>query len=302
VEAKRFLVVTADDFGIGPATSHGILDLARLGLVTSTVLLVNSPHAEAAVRAWRQTGATLEVGWHPCLTLDRPILPARHVPSLVGPDGRFWMLGSFLRRLALGRIVAAEVEAELQAQYDRFRELVVGPPATVNSHHHVQVFPPVGDRLARVLNQARPLPYLRRVREPWRLLVQVPGARRKRLLLSSFGRREARRRSAAGFPGNDWLIGITDPPCVTDPEFFARWLTRTPGEVVELICHPGYLDETLVGRDCTTTDGQLMRRVREFHLLRHPSFEAACNRAGFRLVTAAELAHRRLGRGGAHAA
>ena len=52
--SQRFLVVTADDFGIGPATTHGILELALQGRVTATVLLVNSPHAEAAVRAWRQ--------------------------------------------------------------------------------------------------------------------------------------------------------------------------------------------------------------------------------------------------------
>src|SRR5437588_127944 len=44
----RCLVVVADDFGIGPATSRGILDLAAKGLVTGTVLLVNSPYAEEA--------------------------------------------------------------------------------------------------------------------------------------------------------------------------------------------------------------------------------------------------------------
>ena len=39
----------ADDFGIGPGTSQGILDLAAAGrLVTATVLLVNSPHRESA--------------------------------------------------------------------------------------------------------------------------------------------------------------------------------------------------------------------------------------------------------------
>lgn len=301
MEEKRFLVVTADDFGIGPATTQGILDLARLGVVTSTTLLVNSPHAEAAVRAWRRAGAALELGWHPCVTLDRPILPARQVSSLVGGNGGFRPLGGFLARLALGRINSAELEAELQAQYNRFRDLVGRPLAMVNAHHHVQVFPPVGDVLARVLHQARPLPYLRRVREPWRLVAQVPGARRKRLLLSFLGRGEARRRRAQGFPGNDWLAGVTNPPYVADPDFFSRWLTYTPGKVVELCCHPGHLDETLVGRDCTTTDGMLMRRVREFHLLYQPSFKAACDRAGFRLVSGAELAVR-VASGEAHAA
>ena len=75
VDAVRYLVVTADDFGIGPATSRGILDLAAEGLVTCTVLLVNSPYAAEAVDAWKATGRRLELGWHPCLTLDPPVAP-----------------------------------------------------------------------------------------------------------------------------------------------------------------------------------------------------------------------------------
>src|SRR6185369_13232462 len=71
LDAKRYLVVTADDYGIGPATSQGILDLAAQGRVTCSVLIVNTDYAELAVRAWRQAGRPLELGWHPCLTLDR---------------------------------------------------------------------------------------------------------------------------------------------------------------------------------------------------------------------------------------
>ena len=49
MDAQRYLVVTADDYGIGPATSQGILELALQERVTATVLLVNSPHAESSV-------------------------------------------------------------------------------------------------------------------------------------------------------------------------------------------------------------------------------------------------------------
>ncbi len=56
MDATRFLVVIADDYGIGPETSRAILELAARKVVTGTVLLVNSPHAEGAVRAWRQSG------------------------------------------------------------------------------------------------------------------------------------------------------------------------------------------------------------------------------------------------------
>lgn len=281
VDSPRYLVVIADDYGIGPATSSGILDLAGRGRITGAVLLVNSPFAEASVCAWRESGVPLEIGWHPCLTLDRPVLPAEQVPSLVGSDGCFRPLGAFVRRLACGRARRSEVAAELNAQYRRFIELIGRRPLFVNAHHHVQVFWPVGAILRELLCRQEPLPYIRRIREPWTMLPAIPGARAKRVLLSTLGRLDARMQDEADFPGNDWLAGITDPPCVRDPDYMARWLTRIPGRVVELACHPGHWDPTLVGRDCTWTDGMLQRRTRERELLDQPGFEEACRRAGF---------------------
>jgi predicted glycoside hydrolase/deacetylase ChbG (UPF0249 family) len=294
-DQKRRLVVTADDFGIGPATTQGILELAILRRITASVLLVTSPYAESAVKAWRQAGQPLELGWHPCLTLDQPILRAERVPSLVDREGRFWPLGRFMSRLFTGLIRTDHIAAELHAQHDRFRDLVGKAPAVINSHHHVQVFPGVGAALCRVLEHTRPLPYIRRVREPWGLLMHIPGAKKKRMFLTLLGRRNARHQGRSGFPGNDWLAGITDPPNVADPNFFTRWLNRVPGQVVELTCHPGHLDPCLIGRDCTANDGQVQRRVREWHLLRQPTFIDACRSAGFTLVSPSELLHERRG-------
>jgi predicted glycoside hydrolase/deacetylase ChbG (UPF0249 family) len=299
MDASRFLVVTADDYGIGPETSRGVLDLAACGVVSSAVLLVNAPHAADAVRAWRRSGVPLELGWHPNLTLDRPAAGAAAVPSLVGPDGRFFPLGAFVRRLLLGLARPRDLERELAAQYRLFLDLVGRPPTLVNTHQHVAVFPPVGDLLLAVLRRQRARPYFRRVREPWATLRRVPGARPKRLLLNALGRPFARRLERAGYPGNDWLVGVADPDGADDPDFFARWLRWAPGRVVELMCHPGHRDSTLVGRDCAAPDDGLMRRrPAELALLARPDFLDACRRAGFRLVAPSALAPR----GIAHAA
>jgi len=133
------------------------------------------------------------------------------------------------------------------------------------------------------------------------MLAAVPGARTKRMLLSVLGRSNAASQVRLGFPGNDWLAGITDPPCVKDPQFLARWLARIPGRVVELTCHPGHRDETLLGRDASESDGQMQRRVDELHLLRQPSFREACRRAGFTLMSPRDWL-KLPGRGVAHAA
>ncbi|HVS37640.1 MAG TPA: ChbG/HpnK family deacetylase [Gemmataceae bacterium] len=285
MEATRFLIVLADDFGIGPETSRGILELAARGVVTGTVLLVNSPYASEAAAAWRRAGASLELGWHPCLTMDPPLAGADRVPSLVGPDGCMWPLGKFLVRLATGRIRSQEIHRELSAQYDRFVELVGRPPSVVNSHQHVALFPPVGRLLRRLLQGVQPPPFVRRLGEPTSMLARIHGARLKRAGLSSLGRWAARPWRRTGFPGADWLAGVTDPKWVQDPAFFTRWLVRMPGRVVELACHPGRLDVTLDGRD---GDGLQRRREDEHRLLADPSFDEACRRAGFRRVAPSE--------------
>jgi chitin disaccharide deacetylase len=290
---KRFLVVVADDFGMGPHTSAGILDVADRGAITASVLLVNSPHAEQAVRSWRQRGCPMELGWHPNLTLDAPLSPSYRVPSLVGRDGKLCPLNGFLRRWSLGGLNAQELERELAAQLERFRDLVGYLPTVVNTHQHVGVFAPVGDILMKVLKDRGCRPYLRRVREPLGSLLGVPGARVKRALLNLQGRRLAKRQEKEEFPGNDWLAGITDPPWVKNADFFRRWLHAVPGQQVELMCHPGYQDPTLLGRDCQIGDGLLQRRVDELLLLKNPTFLEAVHDAGFTLATPLELCRTR---------
>jgi chitin disaccharide deacetylase len=288
-EAARKLVVTADDFGIGPATSAGILDVAERGAVTAAVLLVNSPHAQEAVTAWRRRGQPMELGWHPNLTLDEPVLPRCLVSTLVDSTGHLLPLRQFAQRWLRGGFRREEIERELAAQLDRFYDLVGQWPTSVNTHQHVGVFAPMGELVLRVLQQRCLRPFLRRVREPWRLIRAVPGARIKRTWLTWQGRRWARLQDQLGFPGNDWLLGITDPKWVKDPDFHRHWLLAAPGRIVELMCHPGRLDPTVLGRDCHRGDGLMERRVDELKLLLRPDFLTAVADAGFTLVAPSQL-------------
>ena len=286
---SRRLIVMADDFGIGPGTSQAILDLATQGKVTGTVLIVNSPFAADAVSSWRRSRSSLEVGWHPNLTLDHPIAAPEKIPSLVRADGSLHTLGSFMKRLMFGRIRTNEAEIELRAQYERFIALVGHAPAFLNGHQHVHIFKPIALALQRIVGEQCPRPYVRRVREPWGVIRRVPGARLKRVMLSHSGRRTGGIYDSLGCPGNDTLAGITDPAYVTDPLYFTRWLGCVPGEVVELACHPGYWDDTLHGRDCEVGDGKAQRRVDELDLMSRPSFMDACRKAGFRLTSISSM-------------
>jgi predicted glycoside hydrolase/deacetylase ChbG (UPF0249 family) len=185
-----------------------------------------------------------------------------------------------------------DIAAEFGAQLDRYRALVGQPPALVNAHQHIILFPPLGAIILDVLAQRACLPYIRRVREPWGVWLRVRGARVKRLLLSALGRRQSRRQAQRGFPGSDWLAGVTDPPWVRDPHFHKHWFARVPGRVVELVCHPGFEDQTLLGRDCVPADGLMQWRVDELALLDRPEFLAAATDAGFNLLSPTQWSHR----------
>lgn len=121
------------------------------------------------------------------------------------------------------------------------------------------------------------------------MLKQIPGARGKRAILTTLGSRNARRLDLGRFPGNHFLAGITDPPLVADPDFLERWLTRMPGRLVELSCHPGHHDPTLIDRNGERLSELSMRRVREFALLNRPGFREMCTRAGFIIISPGAL-------------
>lgn len=102
MSSMRWLVVTADDFGITNGINRGVIQAHREGILTSASLMVDRPACEEAAalaRRWR----TLSVGIH--LELD--------------PGG------------------AGRIPAELDRQFARFTKLVGSAPTHADSHHDV---------------------------------------------------------------------------------------------------------------------------------------------------------------------
>ena len=147
----------------------------RMGSVTGTVLLVNSPYADEDVRLWKQAGRIGEMGWHPNLNLDKPIAAPHRVTSLLAADGSFASLGTLLIRMAAGRIKYQEVILELEAQLQRFCDLVGHPPGLINGHKHIHAFPIVSRALREILQRWNLRPFMRRVGEPVRCLRAIRG-------------------------------------------------------------------------------------------------------------------------------
>ncbi len=170
------LVLHADDFGMCPAITDGILDGFERGLLTSTSVLANAPDAARALAAWKRLGehrrgshlascpqrrrlgdplCDFDLGVHLNLTQGRPLSGERFPAELLDGEGRFPGISVLLRRLRrAGGSLAAAVEAELEEQI----QFVLDHgqrPSHLNGHQYVEHVPLVGRIVASLLARFR---------------------------------------------------------------------------------------------------------------------------------------------------
>lgn len=207
----RRLIVNADDFGLTPGVSAGILAAHRHGIVTSTTMLATADVDRESLAAARDSA--LGIGLHVNLTLGRPLTRGR---SLVDGEGRFVRDA----RRAAARADARDVRAEVEAQVERFQKLLGRAPTHLDTHHHVGLYPPVREVVLDVA-QALGVP----VRS------QDDGAR-------------ARARTA-GLRTPDHFFGESGPPAYWSLGQTLRRLRALPPGVSEFMTHPGWFDDGL---------------------------------------------------------
>jgi predicted glycoside hydrolase/deacetylase ChbG (UPF0249 family) len=136
----RLLIVSADDFGLTPGISRGILEAHQRGIVTSTSVVAVGPAFGAFAGQLRDSG--IDVGVHLCAVgADPPLLPAHDIPSLVDDRGRFprsWPV--FVRRALGGRIDPDDLRRELDCQIEAVRSSGVRI-SHLDSHQHLHLLP-----------------------------------------------------------------------------------------------------------------------------------------------------------------
>jgi predicted glycoside hydrolase/deacetylase ChbG (UPF0249 family) len=145
------LVVNADDFGMTAAISRGILRAHRDGIVTSTSLLGNCDDL-AGARALLAEAPGLGVGVHLTLIGGRPVSDPAAVPSLLAAGGGGAFASGpqeFFTAWARGRIDAADIQRELDAQVGRARDAGLELDH-LDTHRHLGFLPAVGRALEAV--------------------------------------------------------------------------------------------------------------------------------------------------------
>src|SRR5450432_1049632 len=146
---QKFLIVTADDFGLHEAVNEAVEQASRSGVLTAARLMVAAPAADDAVRRARHL-PNLRIGLHLVLADGRAALAPRLIPDLVDPDGRMnsRMFHNSLRFFAFPA-VRRQLEAEIRAQVSAFARTGLKLDH-VNLHKHFHLHPTLLEILLRV--------------------------------------------------------------------------------------------------------------------------------------------------------
>jgi chitin disaccharide deacetylase len=289
----KFLIVTADDFGLSEAVNLGVEQAAREGILTAASLMVGAPGAADAVRRAREL-RHLSVGLHLVLADGWSVLPRRRIPALVDAEGRFGnnMVRDGVRFFALPT-VRRQLEAEIRAQFQAFADTGL-PLDHVNAHKHFHLHPTLLEMLVRIGGEFR-LAAVRLPREPaWaaRRAVGAIAGPAVAGLLSPWLAMMRRRLRAAGIAHNDYVFGLSDSGSMNEPRLL-EILGRLPQGITEIYLHPAVESGAAISPAMRE-----YRHAEELAALTSPRVRAAvsaCGAAtgGFRRLLAARAQERR---------
>jgi predicted glycoside hydrolase/deacetylase ChbG (UPF0249 family) len=252
VAPLRRIWLCADDYGLSPGVNRAIRDLIERGRLNATSVMVvgqSSGRDEiSALKAAAASSPRCAIGLH--VTLTAPFRPlTMHFRPLDG--GMFLPFPKLLRAGLFGRLDPEIIRAELIMQLAAFIDMFGCAPDFVDGHQHAQLFPGVRDAFLRAVKQAAPNAW---VRQGGR---NQPLARRlgspKALVLDVLSAQFRRRASRANIAFNPGFAGAYD--FTRRPDFGAlmrQFLDGLP-EGGLIMCHPGFVDDTLVSLDPLTT-------------------------------------------------
>ena len=250
--ALRRIWLCADDYGLAEGVNRAIRDLISRGRLNATsVMVVGAAIGRAEVAALQEAAANsprCAIGLHATLTAPFRPLTMHFRPT---DGGLFLPFPNLLRSGLLRRLDPEMIEDEVLAQLAAFKELFGRAPDFVDGHQHAQLFPQVRDGFLRAVKEAAPDAWVRQGGRPKPLagLLGAPKAAVLDVLSAQF--RKLAARAAIDFnPAFPAAYELTKAPDfgVLMGEFLAG---LPEGGLV--MCHPGFVDETLESLDPLTT-------------------------------------------------
>ena len=272
--AVRRIWLCADDYGISPGVNRGIRELIEMGRLNATSVMVVGPAIGrdeiALLNDAVAKNPNCAIGLH--ATLTAPFHPVTmHYRPLRGEQ--FLPLAHKLRGSLLRRFDPEMIRAEIAAQIATFVTLFGRPPAYVDGHQHVQIFPQVRDAFLAAVKVGAPDAWVRQSGRIQKLSQRLDQP--KALLLDTLSSSFRKRATHAGVAFNPGFAGAYDFAKASDfGALMAGFLHGLPDGGL-IMCHPGHVDDILISLDPFTD-----QRARELDYLASDDFPRLLEASG----------------------
>ncbi len=263
-DGTRRFWLCADDYGISASVNAAIRDLIARGRINATSVMVSAPSFTRgeATSLLDVAAPAAAIGLH--VTLTAPFAP---LVSGFSPlrDGAFLTLSTVARRALMRSLNPESLAREIAGQFAAFRAAFGRAPDYVDGHHHIHVFPQIGEAVLRAIKDTAPDAWVRQCGRA------VPLRRRfadsKALILDGLSRRFRRLAAQSSVRTNPAFAGAYAFNARADfARLFPSFLDSLPDGGV-IMCHPGTVDAELVRLDPLTD-----LREREYAFLAGDSF------------------------------
>ena len=247
----RHIWLCADDYGISPGVNRGIRDLIAQGRLNATSVMTVGPaigrDEVSALTAAAASRPGCAIGLHATLTAPfRPL--TMHFKPVDG--GQFLAFPKLLRAGLLRRLDPEIIHAELMVQFASFRELFGRAPDFVDGHQHAHLFPQARDAFLAAVTEAAPNAWVRQCGRVQPLMQRLGAP--KAVVLDWLSAQFRSRAARAGIAFNAGFAGAYDFTREVDfGALMGEFLDGLPEGGV-IMCHPGFVDETLAGLDPLT--------------------------------------------------
>lgn len=250
------LLIRADDLGFSEGVNCGIAKAVSCGLVHSVGVMTNVAAVEHGLELLE--GYDICFGQHTNICTGMPLTDPKYIPSICQENGEFKSSRDYRSAAKRGEdfVVLDEVILEIEAQYQRFRELVGREPEYFEGHAVAS-----GNffKGLEIVAQRHNLPYL---------------------AMKMDGPVLFRNTSVYSFMPKDFAAYEADP--------FTGVMDAVKNAHEDacdmMVFHPGYIDNYLLTHSSMTTP-----RVKEAEMLCRPEVKSWLLRQDIELVTFRDL-------------
>jgi predicted glycoside hydrolase/deacetylase ChbG (UPF0249 family) len=277
-QARKGIVICADDFGMSSGIDAGILQLASDGRLSAVSCLTQGATWKHQTRSL--AALPVDIGLHLNFT------------EAFASEQFFLPLPRLIAACYGRRLPAAAIAAEINAQLDAFEAGFGRPPDYIDGHQHVHQLPMLRESLLQIMALRYPGQglWLRSTRSPSRgnpyplkaAIISMLGARKMRRLAST-----------QGLPMNGRLLGVYDFSASREKyaDLLRAWLAiAADGDL--LMCHPAAFAEP--------DDSIGPQRTREFSVLSDSRFPTWLEQQGLTLSRLSQETVRPTGTPGRH--